>query len=158
MFEALEGLPILQTLRARAHEGEALKRVTEICAHWQESSSAVKHSGALDLLKGGLFYAVDALDLAHAIFQDDPSPEGSYWHGMLHRREGDFWNAKYWFQRAGRISAIKDVPGFDPVAFVTRCERAAQHEGAEEPAELLELQRREWEALLKAAYEKAFRK
>lgn len=60
----------------------------------------VKHAG---LVRGGLLYAVDALDAAHAFFQDDPSDLGSYWHGMMHRREGDFDNARYWFRRAGRL-------------------------------------------------------
>ena len=55
------------------------------------------------LVRGGLFYAADALDDAHRIFQDEPGDLGSYWHGMLHRREGDFDNARYWFRRAGRL-------------------------------------------------------
>src|SRR4051812_37130987 len=41
------------------------------------------------LARGGVLYALDALDAAHRLFQDDPSDLGSYWHGMLHRREGD---------------------------------------------------------------------
>lgn len=61
---------------------------------------ALKHP---DLIRGGLLYAVDAIDAAHAFFQDSPSDLGSYWHGMLHRREGDFDNARYWFRRAGRL-------------------------------------------------------
>lgn len=61
---------------------------------------AVKHPG---LIRGGLLYAIDAIDAAHAFFQDDPSDLGSYCHGMLHRREGDFDNARYWFRRAGRL-------------------------------------------------------
>ena len=56
------------------------------------------------LVRGALFYAVDALDAAHRIFQDEPGDLGSYWHGMMHRREGDFDNARYWFRRAGRLS------------------------------------------------------
>jgi hypothetical protein len=155
LFKAIDSLPVLLTLRAGTHEPQAAlaKRVEEVCAGWTPSSGAVVQPGALALLKAGLLDAVDILDAAHAVFQDDPSPEGSYWHGMLHRREGDFWNAKYWFQRAGRPSTLKALPEFDPVRFVTRCERA----GAEDPPELLSLQRTEWEHLMQAAYEKAFR-
>ncbi len=61
------------------------------------------------LVRGGLLYAVDALDAAHAFFQDDPSDLGSYWHGMLHRREGDFDNARYWFRRVGRLSIFNEL-------------------------------------------------
>jgi hypothetical protein len=55
------------------------------------------------LVRGALLNAVDALDAAHRIFQDDSSDLGSYWHGVMHRREGDFDNARYWFRRAGRL-------------------------------------------------------
>ena len=55
------------------------------------------------LVRGALLYAVDALDDAHRIFQDEPGDLGSYWHGMMHRREGDFDNARYWFRRAGAL-------------------------------------------------------
>ena len=55
------------------------------------------------LVRGALFCAVDALDDAHRIFQDDPGDLASYWHGVMHRREGDFDNARYWFRRAGKL-------------------------------------------------------
>ena len=55
------------------------------------------------LIRGALFYVVDALDDGHRIFQEDHSDLGSYWHGMMHRREGDFENARYWFRRAGAL-------------------------------------------------------
>ncbi len=55
------------------------------------------------LVRGALLCAVDALDAAHRIFQDDHTDLGSYWHGVMHRREGDFDNARYWFRRAGKL-------------------------------------------------------
>ena len=41
-------------------------------------------------------------DGAHAIVQDDPSPEAAWVHAHLHRVEGDLANARYWYRRAGR--------------------------------------------------------
>ncbi len=61
------------------------------------------------LVRGGLLYAVDALDAAHRIFQDEPGDLGSYWHGMMHRREGDFDNARYWFRRAGGLAVFEKM-------------------------------------------------
>lgn len=39
---------------------------------------------------------------SHNIAQDIPSPLGSWIHAYLHRKEGDKWNAGYWYGRAGR--------------------------------------------------------
>jgi hypothetical protein len=49
----------------------------------------------------GLWLAQGYLDESHAISQELAGRAGSYWHGIMHRREGDFSNAKYWFRQAG---------------------------------------------------------
>jgi len=54
---------------------------------------------AADLIREG------QLDAAHAIVQDIDSPEAAYWHGILHRAEGDYWNSKYWFRQAKGLPA-----------------------------------------------------
>ena len=42
----------------------------------------------------------DHADPAHDLVQDLTDPDGALIHGILHRREPDYWNAKYWFRQA----------------------------------------------------------
>ena len=39
---------------------------------------------------------------SHAIIQDIETKEASHIHAYLHRKEGDIWNADYWYRRAGK--------------------------------------------------------
>ena len=55
-----------------------------------------------DACVAGLWLMCDFLDESHAISQDIDTPSGSYWHAILHRREPDYSNAKYWFRQVGR--------------------------------------------------------
>ena len=41
-------------------------------------------------------------DAAHACVQDLPDRSAAHIHAYLHRKEGDIWNADYWYRRAGR--------------------------------------------------------
>src|SRR4051812_26824411 len=47
----------------------------------------------------GVWLLHDFWDESHNISQRIDTPEGSYWHAIMHRREGDFSNAKYWYGR-----------------------------------------------------------
>ena len=58
--------------------------------------------GLPPLLKALLLDASGDWDAAHSIAQDIPSDDGSWVHAYLHRKEGDHWNANYWYSRAGR--------------------------------------------------------
>jgi hypothetical protein len=39
---------------------------------------------------------------AHDLCQDLPNPEGAWIHAWLHREEGDYGNACYWYAQAGK--------------------------------------------------------
>lgn len=49
-------------------------------------------------VKAGLHLWNGSLDASHAIAQDIENATGSFWHGIMHRMEGDYSNAKYWFR------------------------------------------------------------
>jgi hypothetical protein len=54
------------------------------------------------LLRALWFDATGDWERAHAVAQDVHTPEGSWLHAYLHRKEGDLDNAGYWYRRAGR--------------------------------------------------------
>jgi hypothetical protein len=39
---------------------------------------------------------------AHQLVDELETPEGMAVHAYLHRKEGEQWNADYWYKRAGR--------------------------------------------------------
>lgn len=106
------------------------------------AAAAVMNDPALsgrDALKAGLWLYVDELDRSHDISQGMKDATGSYWHAIMHRREGDFWNSKYWYRNAGSHPAMA---GFDPYTFVDQVEEAG-----EDDADLVSQQQQEWQTL-----------
>ena len=59
-----------------------------------------------DACRSGLWLAHHFLDESHAISQGIETPTGSFWHAIMHRREGDYDNSKYWFRQAGAHPAF----------------------------------------------------
>lgn len=59
-------------------------------------------SGAGALLNALWHDAKGDWEAAHDIAQDVHSPDGSWVHAYLHRKEGDLGNASYWYHRAGK--------------------------------------------------------
>lgn len=112
--------------------------------------------GAFRLVRGGLFYVLDALEEAHVFFQQADGDLAAYWHGMVHRREGDFDNARYWFSRAGELPFFPNLHrqasgesevfarqlSWDPYLFTGQCEQArfGAHELVQELAALQRLE------------------
>lgn len=48
-------------------------------------------------------------DAAHDLCQDVPGTAGSWIHAWLHRQEGDYGNACYWYSRAGKSAPTADA-------------------------------------------------
>jgi hypothetical protein len=101
----------------------------------------------------------DFLDESHTISQSIETPSGSFWHAIMHRREGDFSNAKYWLRRVGQhpiFAALGERADgdWDPFAFVDRCQAAQRGAGADREL-CLDLQQAEWELLFDHCYRAA---
>ena len=118
----------------------------------------------------------DFLPESHRLSQQLDGADGSYWHGLMHRREGDFSNAKYWFRRVGahpvfdaviaaagaarteddpaRARMVAGADTWDPVAFIDLCAAAVGGETALQPF-CRRVQQREWELLFDHCFDRA---
>lgn len=90
--------------------------------------------------QSALWLYVDDLDRSHRISQDLHDSTGSYLHGIMHRREGDFWNSHYWMRQAGSHPVWNRIPGYDPDHFIDAVAAAK----GKDSTDLLTLQRAEW--------------
>ena len=121
------------------------------------------------LIRAGLLYAYDALEESHRIVQEINTVNASYWHGMLHRREGDFENARYWFRRTGKLGVFEEMHArsaevsplmgrqstWDPYVLVGQCEQA-RFGGDVDTKELVALQRIEFHVMFEHLWRDAF--
>ena len=110
---------------------------------------------AATTIRAGVAQMHDLLEESHNLAQSiEGHPDGDYWHAIMHRREPDYGNSKYWFRHVGRhpvfaqlapraAEILNDAPadirshwapklkvdaGWDPFAFVDMCESAAGEE------------------------------
>jgi len=124
----------------------------------------------------GLWLWLDGLKEAHEMAQDLVGPTGAFWHAIVHRREGDFSNAKYWYARCADHRALRlvsamarDIVGrdtqdksilrivageYNPDAMVDLVEAIADKPQDPRYEAAVRLQKLEWEALFShCAYE-----
>lgn len=125
---------------------------------------ALRNRDQGEAVRAGLLLAADHQDASHTLCQEIAGAEGSYWHAILHRREPDPSNAKYWLRRVGDhpvhaalSAAAEAVEGvdralrgraWDPYVFVERCESARRDGDPLRIAALEELQAIEIRELL----------
>ena len=122
-----------------------------------------------DAMLAGLWLFHDWLDESHAISQQLQGATGSFWHAIMHRREGDFSNAKYWYARcadhpvlpslnAQASAVLNPLPadksllrltanGWSPSAFVDFVEKVHDRPNDPHHRVAVALQRLEWRVL-----------
>lgn len=72
-------------------------------ALFRESIAADQPPDAASVYLKALWYdAKDNWQEAHRLIQDLPGKNAAWIHAYLHRKEGDLWNAGYWYRNAGK--------------------------------------------------------
>jgi hypothetical protein len=171
-----EGLP--RTLPFGTPIADARDALQSMTDQTISNNRRVRMPHDAEALRAGLWLLFDYMEESHEISQKIATPSGSYWHAILHRREPDPSNAKYWLARVGEHpvgSELRDdareiaknasaagkalseqlqkLTNWDGAWFVDRCTSAG------DPATtkvLLDIQRREWLLLFDYNYRKAF--
>lgn len=74
----------------------------DLTALKESLSSSTPPSAASVYLKALWYDAKNNWSKAHELIQDVPDKNASWIHAYLHRKEGDTWNADYWYTKAGK--------------------------------------------------------
>ncbi len=155
--------------------------------HFEAAGLAVANDEtAGTALMAGLYQWCDFLEESHERSQriegQGAGLPGDCWHAIMHRREPDYANARYWFRRVGRQAMFSDLQacaaailqatgaitaeawrarlsrgGWDPLAFVDLCEACATP-GHELETATRRIQRCEMTLLLNATFAIAMRR
>lgn len=152
--DALPGDPCSEDLPALAPQPRPLSGWLRAAINQTISGRELKSLDRMALL-AGLLQVHDQLDASHECSQSIEGQgrdrHGDYWHAIMHRREPDYGNSKYWFRRVGDHPVYADLGrlvatlyrespqaevrrgieqltsyGWDPLAFVDLCQRVHQ--------------------------------
>lgn len=118
-FEVAQYGPVCQALLANAQPAELGPGTPNRDRHEQLaalnpatvfSGRPVVDRAMAACCESGLWLLHNFLDESHRISQEIHTPAGSYWHGIMHRREPDFSNARYWFRKVGEHPIFSSLP------------------------------------------------
>ena len=161
--------------------GPGLELLKKATARQLFDNARVVSAETAECVRSALFLYFSALDESHEISQGIQSSTGSFLHGIMHRQEPDFGNAKYWFRRvpshdifpalreaclklfetqdssAAKLlgGEIEEKPRWDPQWFIDQCEATHGGGSADFEQRLMEIQLLEWQLLFEYSYQRA---
>jgi hypothetical protein len=104
----LDGYPLAH-LDAGRPRNEVASTLKDLNVESLFAPSQVRDRTMAKCCLSGLWLWHNHLDASHTISQEIETSAGSAWHGLMHRREGDYWNANYWFNRVRDASLFAGV-------------------------------------------------
>ncbi len=169
--------PRLSPLGPGQPNKEAYAQLKALSVETAFSSETVRDRSMAACCLAGLWLYHDYLEESHQISQAISSSTGSYWHGIMHRREPDFGNSAYWFRRVGTHSVFEPLcqaaaeiaqktdldssaqflvkqSQWNPFAFIDLCEGAYRKRNDHEML-CRQIQQKEWELLFQYCYRQA---
>jgi hypothetical protein len=154
---APEGLPLLQTSLQPLAEARRI--------HSHDSATLFPGARYSQAALAGLLLRAGYWTESHNVAQEIDSPEGSYWHGVIHRIEPDSFNAGYWFRRVGKHAIFPELfrkatqilekngprhwhlkSTWDAFLFIEWCDEARE-KGGQTATTAVEIQTAEWQLL-----------
>lgn len=121
---------------------------------WREDlRSRIDSLSVSNLLKGALHLLNDDLESAHRIAMACETMHANYLHALVHRREGDFSNSRYWFNTLREHPAWRELrrvrPDWSPLKFLAWCESCSEGCPEQSCQKLEELQAEEMRVFLR---------
>jgi hypothetical protein len=168
MFDLSSYSSAVQEILAFDGSGERLMPLASGTCSSAEAYKKLKAARPCDLFPNarapgaamaGIYLYFSCLDESHTISQGIETPDGSFWHGIMHRQEPDASNAGYWFRQVGKHPIFPDLQKaaeksgyptgreWDPFAFIDACDDARQHAGSDREKLLQRVQLAEWQLL-----------
>lgn len=140
----------------RCSSEEARRRLQGVVANQVFAGAHAPDAGL-----AGLWLYFSCLNESHEIAQNVNTPDGSFWHGIMHRQEPDAGNAGYWFRRVGEhpvFPALREEAErlgapwakgmrWDPFAFIDFCGEVRRKPGSADEQLAMQVQRAEWQLL-----------
>ena len=156
-------------LVVRGDGNSEAKTILSAATPKQLLSGLIRSQDDANAMLCGLWLWHDWLDESHHISQSLDSTTGSFWHAIMHRREGDFSNSKYWYARCQNHPILQQLAnnasqilhslpadkaflrlisgGWNPNAFVDLVEAVERDEKSPKHATAISLQQLEWRLL-----------